>query len=373
MLTACCAGPKAIGPGRQRALKHALLTAYHGEGRNPSDPEVLLDLAGQAGLDVERARQILAGDEFAREVREREQFWQGAGIQSVPAIVIDRKHLISGGQPPEVFEQALRQIAALPQAFDHQRPGRDFAVGDAGQRLQLLQGLLAAAAVGGMDLTPGLARHQPAARGGDARQADPRVDGLARPYAPATQRHHRQPQRTHVAGLQHAGARGRHVALHRRAGQAGVVQHIDGAAQQRHHARKALGGRAAVECAVAARRVADSPHRPDCQPPHHQQLGAQCQRQRQRARVACRRARSGRRWRRRTSSALPALLPSTWFMSVTSAAAGSPAPRRHAHQAARQFQSACAGLAAEGTAADLDVQHQALQPGSAASWPGCWR
>jgi predicted DsbA family dithiol-disulfide isomerase len=99
------------GQGRQRALKHALLTAYHGEGRNPSDPEVLLDLAGQAGLDVERARQILAGDEFAAAVREREQFWQGAGIQSVPAIVIDRKHLISGGQPPEVFEQALRRIA----------------------------------------------------------------------------------------------------------------------------------------------------------------------------------------------------------------------------------------------------------------------
>jgi predicted DsbA family dithiol-disulfide isomerase len=99
------------GEGRQRALKHALLTAYHGQGRNPSDPEVLLDLVGQAGLDVERARQILAGDDFAAEVREREQFWQGAGIQSVPAIVIDRKHLISGGQPPEVFEQALRRIA----------------------------------------------------------------------------------------------------------------------------------------------------------------------------------------------------------------------------------------------------------------------
>jgi predicted DsbA family dithiol-disulfide isomerase len=26
--------------------------------------------------------------------------------------VIDRRHLISGGQPAEVFEQALRQIAA---------------------------------------------------------------------------------------------------------------------------------------------------------------------------------------------------------------------------------------------------------------------
>ena len=101
------------GPaGAQSRLKHALLTAYHGEGRNPSDREVLVELATGAGLDPERARQILAGDEYAAEVREREQFWQRAGINSVPAIVIDRQHLISGGQPPEVFEQAIRRIAA---------------------------------------------------------------------------------------------------------------------------------------------------------------------------------------------------------------------------------------------------------------------
>ena len=103
-------GPQ--GEDRQRALKHALLRAYHGQGRNPSDPAVLLELAAEAGLDVEQARQVLASDAYADEVREREQFWQRAGIQSVPAVVIDRKHLISGGQPVEVFEQALRRLAA---------------------------------------------------------------------------------------------------------------------------------------------------------------------------------------------------------------------------------------------------------------------
>uniref|UniRef100_UPI00345C7919 DsbA family oxidoreductase n=1 Tax=uncultured Sphingomonas sp. TaxID=158754 RepID=UPI00345C7919 len=49
-------------------------------------------------------------------VREAERLWQGRGIQSVPAIVIDNRYLISGGQPPESFEQALRQIAAEPAA-----------------------------------------------------------------------------------------------------------------------------------------------------------------------------------------------------------------------------------------------------------------
>ena len=97
---------------RQRALKHALLSAYHTRAENPGSREVLLRLAGEVGLDVDRARAILDSNEYANEVRERERFWQERGIHSVPAVVIDGKHLISGGQPPEVFAQALRQIAA---------------------------------------------------------------------------------------------------------------------------------------------------------------------------------------------------------------------------------------------------------------------
>lgn len=99
-------------PGSQRALKHALLTAYHGQGRNPGAQDVLMELAEQVGLPVERAREVLEGGEFADAVREAERFWQELGINGVPAVVVDRKHLISGGQPSEVFEQALRQIAA---------------------------------------------------------------------------------------------------------------------------------------------------------------------------------------------------------------------------------------------------------------------
>ncbi len=98
--------------GKQRELKHALLTAYHGHAENPGARAVLLRLAGEVGLDVERATAILASDEYAAEVRAAERLWQQRGISSVPAVVIDDQHLISGGQPPEVFEQALRQIAA---------------------------------------------------------------------------------------------------------------------------------------------------------------------------------------------------------------------------------------------------------------------
>ncbi|WP_418317006.1 DsbA family oxidoreductase [Piscinibacter sakaiensis] len=97
--------------GKQRELKHALLKAYHGDAENPGATDVLLRLAGEVGLDVERARQILESDEYANEVRALERHWQQLGISAVPSMIINDRHLIQGGQPPEVIEQALRQLA----------------------------------------------------------------------------------------------------------------------------------------------------------------------------------------------------------------------------------------------------------------------
>ncbi|MFC6279756.1 MULTISPECIES: DsbA family oxidoreductase [Polaromonas] len=101
-----------VSPAKQKALKEALFKAYFTDGQSPGSHEVLVRVAGEVGLDVDKAREILASDTYAAEVREREQFYQRQGIHSVPAIIINDRHLISGGQPAEVFEQALRQIAA---------------------------------------------------------------------------------------------------------------------------------------------------------------------------------------------------------------------------------------------------------------------
>jgi predicted DsbA family dithiol-disulfide isomerase len=104
------------GAAQQRALKHALLQAYHGLGRNPGAHEVLAELAAQVGLDPAEAAAVLRDGRYTAEVREAERTWQQAGIHSVPSVVINQRHLIQGGQPPEVFEQALRQIATAPAA-----------------------------------------------------------------------------------------------------------------------------------------------------------------------------------------------------------------------------------------------------------------
>lgn len=98
--------------GRQHALKVGLFELYFSKGESPASHEALVRLAGEVGLDTEEAARILASDTYAAEVREQERFYQQQGISSVPAIIINERHLISGGQPPEVFEQALRQIAA---------------------------------------------------------------------------------------------------------------------------------------------------------------------------------------------------------------------------------------------------------------------
>lgn len=98
--------------GKQRELKHALLTAYHTNAENTGATDVLVRLAGEVGLDGARARQILESDEYAADVRALERHYQQLGISAVPSMIINDRVLIQGGQPPEAIERALRQVAA---------------------------------------------------------------------------------------------------------------------------------------------------------------------------------------------------------------------------------------------------------------------
>jgi predicted DsbA family dithiol-disulfide isomerase len=99
--------------GKQSKLKHALLSAYFTNGEDPSKHDTLVRIAGEVGLDTQAAAEVLESGNYAEEVREAERFYQRNGIHSVPAVIINERHLISGGQPPEAFEQALKQIIAM--------------------------------------------------------------------------------------------------------------------------------------------------------------------------------------------------------------------------------------------------------------------
>lgn len=97
--------------GKQTELKLALFNLYFQQSGNPSDHQQLLSVVESIGLDVDVAKQILDSDKYTAEVRKQQQHYQSAGVSSVPAVIVNDKHLISGGQPREVFEKALKQIA----------------------------------------------------------------------------------------------------------------------------------------------------------------------------------------------------------------------------------------------------------------------
>ncbi|WP_299080294.1 DsbA family oxidoreductase [uncultured Paraglaciecola sp.] len=101
--------------GKQTELKLALFDLYFQQSGNPSDHQQLMAVVERVGLDRLQAKEILDSDKFAAEVRVKQQHYQAAGVTAVPAVIINNKHLISGGQPTEVFEQALTQIAAEEQ------------------------------------------------------------------------------------------------------------------------------------------------------------------------------------------------------------------------------------------------------------------
>jgi predicted DsbA family dithiol-disulfide isomerase len=96
--------------GKQLALKEALFKLNFTDQRSISDHAALLDAVGEAGLNVEGARQILASDEFAADVRRLEALWRSNGVHAVPSVIFNQRWLIQGGQPPEVFERAIRDI-----------------------------------------------------------------------------------------------------------------------------------------------------------------------------------------------------------------------------------------------------------------------
>jgi len=98
--------------GQQVPLKLALLRAYHAEGKDPSNRDVLVEAAGSVGLDADEARKVLDSGAWADEVRAEEQQSQAMGIQSVPSIIFNERYLLTGGQPVEAFEQAIGQILA---------------------------------------------------------------------------------------------------------------------------------------------------------------------------------------------------------------------------------------------------------------------
>ena len=95
---------------KQSALKSELLNTYFCLAVNLDDQENLLNAVMRAGLDKDRAQEILRGKEYSDEVREEESTYTGAGISSVPSIILNDQYLLQGAQPPGSFVNAFEQL-----------------------------------------------------------------------------------------------------------------------------------------------------------------------------------------------------------------------------------------------------------------------
>jgi predicted DsbA family dithiol-disulfide isomerase len=99
--------------GRKHDLKLALFTAHFTDQRNLSDDSVLADIAAEIGLDRAEAAAVLDDQRFAKDVRSAERFWQQQGISGVPAMVFDRKHLVTGAQGVDNYTSILSQLVEM--------------------------------------------------------------------------------------------------------------------------------------------------------------------------------------------------------------------------------------------------------------------
>lgn len=98
--------------GDAGAVGEALFRAHFAEGRNLADPQTLVDAGAAGGLPGPRIRAMLDSSEGLEELRTQLDQAQAMGIRAVPTFVIDGRYAVQGGQPPEVFAQALRQAQA---------------------------------------------------------------------------------------------------------------------------------------------------------------------------------------------------------------------------------------------------------------------
>lgn len=100
--------------GLTHALKQALFAAHFTHRRDLSDAGVLADVAAEVGLDRTEALAVLADQRFASAVRQAQQGWLNHNIRAVPAMIFNRKHLVSGAQGVDNYTRILAQLASLP-------------------------------------------------------------------------------------------------------------------------------------------------------------------------------------------------------------------------------------------------------------------
>ena len=99
--------------GRIHDLKQALFVAHFVDNRNVGDSAVLADIAAHIGLDRNEALAVIEDQRFAEDIRQLVQHSKQQGIQSVPSVIFNGRHLVSGAQGVENYKNIIEQLTEM--------------------------------------------------------------------------------------------------------------------------------------------------------------------------------------------------------------------------------------------------------------------
>jgi predicted DsbA family dithiol-disulfide isomerase len=98
--------------GRQQAVVSALFAGYWLAGRDIGDPDVLAAIAAECGMDGAAVARLLASDADASDIQARDADARHKGVNAVPTFLIAQQYVVSGAQPPELWGDVIKDLAA---------------------------------------------------------------------------------------------------------------------------------------------------------------------------------------------------------------------------------------------------------------------
>lgn len=101
---------------KQHELKMVLIRRYFTQGQDVSKTDILLQAVEEIGLDTNEASQVLEDEALAKNVREEEHFWLSKGVQGVPSMVFEQRHLVTGAQGVPNYSSIIEQLIAAKAA-----------------------------------------------------------------------------------------------------------------------------------------------------------------------------------------------------------------------------------------------------------------
>ena len=98
--------------GMQNAVVNQLFVRYFERGEDLGDRDLLLDVAESVGMEREVVKQLYDNDADRELLETEESTAREIGVNGVPTFIVANKHVVTGAQPPDLWENVLDELGA---------------------------------------------------------------------------------------------------------------------------------------------------------------------------------------------------------------------------------------------------------------------